>query len=199
MPEEVNAYDFSSEAKGKAIPYGIYDLDKNEGFVNIGTTRDTAAFAVASRRIWWQEIGLRRYRNAQVLMITADCGGSNSNRTRLWKWELQQLANEIQKPIQVCHFPPGTSKWNKIEHRLFCYLSLNWRGRPLLTYETIVSLIGATTTKEGLRVSAQMDWETYEKGIKITDEQIKQVRLVGASFHPEWNYMILPAEKKQIL
>ena len=191
-PEQVNAYDFKSEADGKAIPYGIYDLDKNEGFVNIGTSSDTAAFAVASIRVWWYEIGAKRYQDAAELMMTADCGGSNSNRARLWKWELQQLANEIQKPIRVCHFPPGTSKWNKIEHRLFCHMSLNWRGRPLLTYETIVSLIGATTTKKGLRVYAQLDRRTYEKGIKITEAQMKHIHLEKDSFHPEWNYRILP-------
>jgi len=177
----------------------MYDLNKNEGFVTSGTTCETATFAVASLRLWWQAVGEKRYRDAQVLMITADCGGSNSNRTKLWKWELQQLANEIHKPIRVCHFPPGTSKWNKIEHRLFCHMSLNWRGKPLLTYESMLSLIGATRTKKGLRVSAQMDWATYQKGIKVTEEQLKQLRLVGDSFHPEWNYMILPAETKQDL
>ncbi len=198
-PEEVNAYDFLGEAKGKAIPYGIYDLNQNEGFVNIGTTCDTATFAVASLRLWWQTIGEKRYRDAQELMITVDCGGSNSNRARLWKWELQQLANEIHKPIRVCHFPPGTSKWNKIEHRLFCHISLNWRGKPLLSYESMISLIGATTTKKGLRVSAQMDWATYQKGIKVTEEQFKQIHLVADSFHPEWNYMLLPTETTQDL
>lgn len=191
-PEEVNAYDFKSMAEGKAIPYGVYDITKNKGFINVGISRDTAQFAVASIRKWWELIGKEQYALSEKIIVTADSGGSNSARARLWKWELQKLANEIQKPIQVLHFPPGTSKWNKIEHRLFSYISLNWRGRSLATYETIISLISNTITKKGLTVTAEMDWDTYEKGIKITDEEMDTINKVDDLFHPEWNYTIYP-------
>jgi transposase len=194
-PQEVNTYDFPSEAMGKAIPYGVYDLAENEAIVNVGTSSDTAMFAVASIRTWWHRLGKRRYKESDEIVITADCGGSNSNRARLWKWELQQLANELQKAIRVCHFPPGTSKWNKIEHRLFCYISINWRGKPLVNYETIIALIGSTTTNTGLKVFANLDVRNYQKGIKITDEQMKQISIEEDAFHPEWNYIIRPRRR----
>ncbi len=192
QPQEVNAYDFPSEALGKAIPYGVYDIGENEALVNVGTSADTAMFAVESIRLWWHRVGRERYSHSDELVITADGGGSNSNRARLWKWELQKFADEVQKRIRVCHFPAGTSKWNKIEHRLFCYIRMNWRGKPLLTYETIISLIGSTTTDKGLKVYATLDLKDYQKGIKISDEQMKQLSLAEEAFRPQWNYAILP-------
>ena len=191
-PVEVRCHDFKDKDLGHAIPYGVYDIQANEGMVSVGVTNDTSAFAVNSIRAWWQHLGRKRYPNAQTLTITADGGGSNSSRTRLWKTELQKLANEIGIPIRVCHFPPGTSKWNKIEHRMFSYVSLNWRGRPLESLQVIIDLIAATTTSTGLKVYARHDPGEYEKGIKVTDAELASVNIVRDEFHPDWNYTIHP-------
>jgi len=188
----VNDHDFPDESVPRAYPYGVYDLAHNKGWVNIGTDRDTAAFAVASIRGWWKAVGRRFYPAAKRLLITADAGGSNGSRLRLWKWELQQLADETEMPIEVCHFPAGTSKWNKIEHRLFAFISRNWRGKPLVSYETIVRLISDTTTKTGLSVVCRLDKRHYAAGRKITDRQMRAINLVKNSFHGEWNYTINP-------
>ena len=192
QPEQVNVHDFTNKQLGKAIPYGVYDLASNEGWVSVGIDHDTARFAAASIRRWWQEMGCGRFPRAGELMITADGGGSNSSRNRLWKVALQDLANELDLALRVCHFPPGTSKWNKIEHRLFCFITQNWRGRPLTSYQAIVNLIGSTTTKAGLTVRAALDTNHYETGIKISDEELARVRQVPAKFHGEWNYTIRP-------
>jgi len=191
-PDIVRVHDFKDKQLGKAIPYGIYDLAGNEGWVSVGVTHDTARFAVASIRRWWIEMGAARFPRARKLMITADGGGSNSSRNRLWKVALQELADELGIPLHVCHFPPGTSKWNKIEHRMFCFITKNWRGRPLTSLETIVELIGSTTTDTGLTVRAALDHAEYETGIKVTDEQLAQVNLKRSDFHGEWNYTIRP-------
>jgi hypothetical protein len=192
-PVEVRCHDFKDKDLGHAIPYGVLDLKANEGFVSVGVTNDTSAFAVNSIRAWWTDLGRQRYPNATVLTITADGGGSNSSRTRLWKTELQKLATELGIAIRVCHFPPGTSKWNKIEHRLFSYVSLNWRGRPLESLQVIIDLIAATTTSTGLKVYARLDPGEYEKGIKISDAELAAVNIVRDEFHPDWNYTIHPA------
>jgi hypothetical protein len=192
QPREVKVHDFPDKKLGKAIPYGVYDLASNEGWVSVGIDHDTAQFATASIRRWWQEMGCRRFPRAKRLMITADGGGSNSSRNRLWKVELQKLANDLGLVLQVCHFPPGTSKWNKIEHRLFCFITKNWRGQPLTSYQVIVNLIGNTTTKAGLTVRAALDSNQYETGIEVSDEQLARVRFVPAKFHGEWNYTIRP-------
>ncbi len=191
-PELVRTHDFKDPELGKAIPYGIYDLADDSGWVNVGIDHDTASFAVASIRSWWEHLGVKRYPNAAVLTITADCGGSNGNRTRLWKVELQSFADDTGLQIQVCHFPPGTSKWNKIEHRLFSLISRNWRAKPLVSLEVIVNLIGATKTSKGLEVYAQLDERAYPDKIKVTDAELAAVRLERSSFHPEWNYLIKP-------
>jgi transposase len=191
-PEEVRVHDFIDKKLGKAIPYGIYDLASNQGWVSVGITRDTAQFAVASIRCWWNEMGSARFPRARKLMITADGGGSNSSRNRLWKVSLQELADQIQLPLHVCHFPPGTSKWNKIEHRLFCFITKNWRGRPLECHQTIVNLISNTTTDAGLVVRAALDSNEYETGIKVSDEELSRVKLKRNDFHGEWNYTIKP-------
>jgi Rhodopirellula transposase DDE domain len=191
-PVEVRTHDFRDKDLGHAIPYGVLDLAANEGFVSVGVTNDTSAFAVSSIRAWWMHLGRQRYPNATTLLITADGGGSNSSRTRLWKTELQELADELQLVIRVCHFPPGTSKWNKIEHRLFSYVSLNWRGRPLENLQVIIDLIGSTTTSTGLKVYARLDPCEYEKGIKVTDAELASVNIVRDEFHPNWNYTIHP-------
>jgi len=191
-PEEVRVHDFKDQQLGKAIPYGIYDLASNEGWVSVGITHDTAQFAVASIRRWWMEMGAARFPRARKLMITADGGGSNSSRNRLWKVALQELADELGISLHVCHFPPGTSKWNKIEHRLFCFITKNWRGRPLTSLQTIVELIGHTTTDTGLTVRAALDDTEYETGTKISDEQLAQVNLKRSEFHGDWNYTIRP-------
>jgi hypothetical protein len=180
---------------GKAIPYGIYDLASNEGWVSVGITKDTAQFAVASIRRWWNEMGAARFPRARKLMITADGGGSNSSRNRLWKISLQELANEMQLPVHICHFPPGTSKWNKIEHRMFSFISKNWRGRPLICHETVIELISNTTTKTGLIVRAALDENEYQTGIKISDDEMANIKIKRASFHGEWNYTIKPNKK----
>ena len=196
-PERVRTHDFRDPdpALGKAAPYGVYDLTDDVGWVSVGIDNDTAQFAVASIRGWWQQLGSARYPHASSLTITADCGGSNGNRTRLWKTELQQLADQTGLAITVCHFPPGTSKWNKIEHRLFSFISINWRGKPLVSRQTIISLIAATTTRTGLTVHARLDEHTYPKRIKISDAQLAAVNLHGDPFHPEWNYTIKPRDQ----
>jgi hypothetical protein len=191
-PQEVKVYDFLDKALGKVIPYGVYDLTQNTGWVSVGITHDTAQFAVESIRHWWYEMGRPVYPAAQEILVTADCGGSNGYRVRLWKVELQHLANELQVILQVCHFPPGTSKWNKIEHKMFSYISQNWRGKPLLTRETVVNLIGNTTTKTGLEIQVRLDQRSYKKGIKVSDEEFNQVNIEKADFHGEWNYRIHP-------
>ena len=193
-PVEVRCHDFKDKDLGHAIPYGVLDLAANEGFVSVGVTNDTSAFAVSSIRAWWMHLGQKRYPNATTLLITADGGGSNSSRTRLWRTELQKLANELQIAIRVCHFPPGTSKWNKIEHRLFSYVSLNWRGRPLESLQVIIDLIGSTTTSTGLKVYARLDPREYEKGIKVTDAELAEVNIIRDEFHPDWNYTIHPTQ-----
>ena len=191
-PIETNVYDFPTDAQGKVTPYGVYDIANNEGWVSVGIDKDTSEFAVESIRNWWYKMGQPLYEAPSKLLITADGGGSNGSRTRLWKKELQNLANELNMEISVCHFPPGTSKWNKIEHRLFSYISLNWRGKPLTSYEVVVNLIGSTTTTKGLKVKSELDTNRYEKGIKVSDEDFKKLNIHRDSFHGEWNYTILP-------
>jgi len=187
-PQRVNVHDFVNKELGKAVPYGIYDVAANAGFVSVGITSDTAEFAVEAIRSWLGRMGRQRYPKAQELTITADCGGSNGARVRLWKVELQKLSDELH----VHHYPPGTSKWNKIEHRMFCHITQNWRGRPLTDRLAIVELIGATTTKTGLKVECLLDTRTYEKGIKISDAEMEMLNIAGDGFHPEWNYTIKP-------
>jgi hypothetical protein len=195
-PRKVQGHDFPSPVVPRAYPYGIYDIRRNTGFVNIGTDHDTGAFAVASIRGWWRHEGRRLYPAARTLLITADGGGSNGYRLRLWKLELQKFADESGLKISVCHFPPGTSKWNKVEHRLFSFISSNWRGEPLMDYETIVNLISRTSTVKGLRVSCRLDRRKYATGRKVTAEQMKQINLYPDKFHGEWNYVIKPRLKK---
>lgn len=189
---KVNVYDYLSIANGKAVPYGIYDLVHNRGFVNVGIDHDTAEFAVESIRRWWQNVGKDLYAGSHELLIIADGGGSNGTRNRLWKRQLQRLATEMGISITVCHFPPATSKWNKIEHRLFSYISINWRGKPLTSLETIIELISHTTTQEGLTVTAVKDTQSYPTGIKVSDEEMAALHLLRDSFHGEWNYTIQP-------
>jgi transposase len=191
-PIAVNAYDFLTDSDGVAIPYGIYDMSFNKGWVNVGITKDTAEFAVQSIRNWWYKMGIYYHSNASSLLVTADGGGSNSSKGRLWKFELQKFANETGMNIQVVHFPPGTSKWNKIEHRLFSYISKNWRGRPLVSYEVIINLIASTKTAKGLDVECEMDKNIYETGIRVTDRKMEDICMVRNQFHGEWNYEILP-------
>ena len=191
-PEQVKVHDFLDKELGKAIPYGVYDLASNEGWVSVGIDHDTALFATASIRRWWQEMGAKRFPRASKLMIMADGGGSNSSRNRLWKVALQSLANDVGLRLEVCHFPPGTSKWNKIEHRLFCFITNNWRGRPLTSYQVIVNLIANTTTKTGLTVRAALDKGHYETGIAVSDEELGRINMTPAKFHGEWNYAIRP-------
>jgi hypothetical protein len=192
-PEKVNVHDFMDKGKGKVNPYGVYDLKRNEGYVNVGTDHDTAAFAVESIRRWWNAYGSPSYPDAKALLITADGGGSNGSRVRLWKAELQKFVDEIGIPVQVCHFPPGTSKWNKIEHRLFSHITLNWRGIPLVSHEVILSLISRTKTKKGLKVRAELDKGNYQTGLKVSDAEFAKINLVRDAFHGEWNYRILPS------
>lgn len=193
-PKKVKVYDFPSDAEGKAIPYGVYDITHNKGWVSVGIDHDTAEFAVETIKKWWRQMGVQIYPNAKKLLITADGGGSNSSRSRLWKKELQELSNEIGVAIEVCHFPPATSKWNKIEHRLFSYIAQNWRGKPLVSYQVIVNLIGSTTTTKGLSVMCELDQGKYDIGIKVTDKEVKNINLKKNEFHGEWNYMISPNE-----
>jgi hypothetical protein len=197
QPEAVNVHDFPDKKLGKAIPYGVYDLANNEGWVSVGINHDTAQFAAASIGRWWREMGRRRFPDATRLMITADGGGSNSSRSRLWKVALQDLSDELKLELEVCHFPPGTSKWNKIEHRMFCFITKNWRGRPLTSYQTIVNLIGSTTSKKGLTVRAALDTREYPTGRKVSKKELAAVNCTPAEFHGEWNYTICP--RKQLL
>lgn len=194
-PREVDTHDFPDKHKGKAIPYGVYDIKQNEAWVSIGINCDTAEFAVEAIRHWWRELGRKRYRRPTRLLITADCGGSNGHRNRLWKIELQQLANKTGMTIEVCHYPPGTSKWNKIEHRLFCHITRNWRGVPLETLEIVVHLVGSTRTNEGLEVHCWIDEGEYKKGRKVTDRELATVSIKQNTFHGDWNYEILPNRK----
>ena len=191
-PEEVLVHDFLDKKLGKAIPYGVYDVTKNEGWVSVGIDHDTAVFATEAVHRWWKKMGRQRYRTAKRLLIMADGGGSNGHRSRLWKVSLQRLANQMQMPIQVCHFPPGTSKWNKIEHRMFCHITQNWRGRPLVSHEVIVNLIANTMTSQGLRIRAALDTGAYPVGVKVTNEELADVRLKLAAFHGDWNYTVSP-------
>jgi hypothetical protein len=195
QPVKVNGHDFPSPDVPRAYPYGIYDLARNSGFVNVGTDHDTGAFAVASIRGWWRSEGRALYSQARELLITADAGGSNGSRLRLWKLELQKFADATGLSIAVCHFPPGTSKWNKVEHRLFSFISSNWRGEPLRDYETIVNLISRTTTAKGLQVTCRLDRRKYPTGRKVTDEEIERVNLKPHKFHGEWNYSIHPSTR----
>ncbi|MBE0523941.1 MAG: ISAzo13 family transposase [Methanosarcinales archaeon] len=190
--KDVNVYDFPSLGKGKATPYGIYDINKNEGMVNVGMSYDTSEFAVESIRQWWILFGRINYQNAKKLMICADGGGSNGSRNKGWKFHLQELVNQIKIPITVCHYPPGTSKWDKIEHCMFSFITINWKGKPLVSYETIIKLISGTKTKKGLTVASQLDEKDYNKGVKISDEDMAKLRIECHSLHPKWNYSILP-------
>ncbi len=194
-PEKVRVHDFIIPELGRANPYGVYDIGKNLGWVNVGTDHDTSAFAVESIRRWWKSMGSILYPKAQRLLITADGGGSNGTRVRLWIVELQKLAEELGFPIGVCHLPPATSKWNKIEHRLFCFMTMNWRGRPLVSHEVIVQLIKSTTNAQGLKVDCQLDTNTYPSGQKVSDEELAQVNLQRDNFHGEWNYKISPRQQ----
>lgn len=194
QPIDVQTHDFPDKQKGKAIPYGVYDIGQNEAWVNVGITHDTAEFAVASIRTWWHRLGCRRYSKTKLkrIVITADSGGSNGPRNRLWKHELQQLADELRIELEVCHFPPGTSKWNKIEHRLFCHITRTWRGEPLETHQVVVQLIGSTRTTTGLEVHATLDEGDYHKGIKVSEAEYESVNIHPCKFHGDWNYIIKP-------
>jgi hypothetical protein len=192
-PVPVQGHDFPDPEVPKAVPYGVYDIAHDEGYVSVGFSGDTAQFSVNSIRAWWRHLGTKRFPDAKRLTITADCGGSNNPRVRLWKVELQRLADETGLQLEVCHFPPGTSKWNKVEHRLFSFISLNWRGRPLESYQVIIDLIGSTTTSTGLKVYARLDPTIYPTKVKVTKDQIAAVNITGHDWHPEWNYRITPA------
>jgi hypothetical protein len=196
-PVEVNVHDFMDKNLGKAIPYGIYDVTQNEGWVSVGIDHDTARFAAEAIHRWWKKMGSKRHRGARELLITADGGGSNGSRCRLWKVALQDLADQLEMPVHVCHFPPGTSKWNKIEHRMFCHITQNWRGRPLVSHDVIINLIANTATTQGLQIQAELDTASYPTGIKVTDEELAAVKLKASKFHGEWNYRILPSSKKK--
>jgi hypothetical protein len=191
-PEPVRTHDFRDPKLGVAIPYGVYDLERNEGWVSVGISHDTSEFAVASLRHWWRRMGRRVYPKARELLITADAGGSNGARRRLWKWRVQQLADELGLRISVCHFPPGTSKWNKIEHRMFCHITENWRGRPLVSRAVIVNLIGHAGTHEGLNIHAELDETNYPEGIKVSNAEFDSIRIIRDEFHGDWNYTIEP-------
>jgi len=192
VPVEVDTHDFPDKELGKAIPYGVYDIDLNEAWVSVGVSHDTAEFAVEAIRCWWKRLGKKRYKSPKRLLITADSGGSNGHRNRLWKYELQRLADKTGMTIEVCHYPPGTSKWNKIEHRLFCHITRNWRGVPLETHQVVVNLVSSTHTKEGLEVHCCLDDKYYPKGRKITDVEMAGLRIKRNAFHGDWNYEILP-------
>jgi DDE family transposase len=192
QPERVKVHDFPEEELGKVIPYGVYDLAANKGWVSVGIDHDTAEFAVATLRRWWEHMGHEVYPHATRLLITADGGGSNGSRCRLWKMEVQKLADELGLQISVCHFPPGTSKWNKIEHRMFCHITENWRGRPLVSREVVVNLIGHTTTKAGLEIRSAVDENRYPTGREVTDQQLEALSIKREKFHGEWNYTIKP-------
>jgi len=192
-PLEVDTHDFPDKELGKAIPYGVYDLESNEAWVSVGISRDTGEFAVEAIRRWWRRLGKKRYAKPKRLLITADSGGSNGHRNRLWKYELQRLANQTGMIIEVCHYPPGTSKWNKIEHRLFCHITRNWRGVPLESHQVVVSLVSSTRTAEGLEVHCRLDENNYPKGRKITDAEMSEIRIKRNAFHGDWNYEIKPS------
>ena len=196
-PIEVKTHDFMDQQTGKVIPYGVYDITENQAWVTVGIDHDTAEFAVTSIRHWWYRMGQALYPEAEELMITADCGGSNSYRTKLWKWQLQQLASELGLTLHICHFPPGTSKWNKVEHRLFSQITENWRGRPLVSREVVVNLIASTKTSTGLKVNAALDEGKYPTGIQVSQEQFNSILIEHDTFHGEWNYQILPSQQSQ--
>ena len=198
-PIKVNVHDFPDPDEGKVAPYGVYDIGKNKGWVGVGITSDTAEFAVNTIRDWWHKMGKKDYPNISKLMITADCGGSNGNRVRLWKWELQKLSNELNVDIHVCHFPPATSKWNKIEHKMFSYITQNWRGVPLISREAVVQLIGSTKTIKGLEIQAQIDYRDYQKGREVDDEDFDEIAITRDKFRGEWNYTISPVVQVGIL
>jgi hypothetical protein len=191
-PLEVDTHDFPDKKLGKAIPYGVYDIDSNEAWVSVGMSRDTGTFAVEAIRRWWHRMGKKRYAKPKRLLVTADCGGSNGHRNRLWKYELQRLANETGMIIEVCHYPPGTSKWNKIEHRLFCHITRNWRGVPLESHQVVVNLVSSTRTSEGLEVHCRLDENDYPPGRKITDPEMAEINIKRNAFHGDWNYEIKP-------
>lgn len=193
QPVEVNAYDFPSLGEGKAVPYGVYDVAGDEGWVSVGTNADTSELAVQAIRTWWERMGCARYPSAEELLITADCGGSNGYRVRLWKRELQHLSDETGLTITVLHYPPGTSKWNRIEHRMFNHITMNWRGRPLTSFETVVETIANTRTSTGLEIQAELDPQTYERGIKVSDDEMQALHITRHPFHGEWNYTIRPS------
>ena len=192
-PELVRGHDFVDPEQGRASPYGVYDLAKNEAWVSVGISHDTAEFAVNAIRTWWFEMGRQRYPDATSVLVTADGGGSNGYRLRLWKLELQALADELHIPIKVCHLPPGTSKWNKVEHRLFSFITQNWRGKPLVTHQVIVELIASTRTRTGLTVRCALDERSYAAGRRVSDDQLADVHLIPDTFHGEWNYSIMPS------
>jgi len=194
-PEKVRVHDFPDKDLGKAIPYGVYDVTANQGWVSVGTDHDTADFAVETIHGWWRHMGLKSYPGARELLIVADGGGSNGSRTRLWKVALQRLADQTRLEVSVCHYPPGTSKWNKIEHRMFCHITANWRGKPLVNHEVIVNLIGCTATKTGLRIQAELDPRSYPTGIQVSEQELEGLRLEKSDFHGDWNYRILPRSK----
>ena len=192
-PTRTKTHDFVDQDLGRAVPYGVYDVENNEGWVSVGDTGDTASFAVEAIRRWWYSMGQARFPDATKLLITADAGGSNGHRVKLWKVELAALAEETGLEITVCHYPPGTSKWNKIEHRMFSFISMNWRGRPLVSYRTIIELISATTTKSGLTIKAERDWNNYETGVQVTKAELAALPLLRHEFHGDWNYTLMPA------
>jgi hypothetical protein len=194
-PELVDVHDFPSDAVGKAIPYGVYDLAANDGFVSVGVDHDTPVFAVTSIEAWWKQVGVKRYPGARAIFITADAGGSNSYRSHVWKQQLQRVADKLDLAIHVSHFPPGTSKWNKVEHRLFSFISINWRGRPLRTYETIINLIGNTTNRGGLVVRARLDRRSYPTGKKVSAKELRELKIERDHFHGDWNYVIHPRKE----
>ena len=196
-PVKVLIHDFIDKDLGKAIPYGVYDLTENQGWVSVGIDHDTARFAAEAIRRWWRKMGVKHHGQARELLITADGGGSNGSRSRLWKVALQELANALGIPIQVSHFPPGASKWNKIEHRMFCHITQNWRGRPLISHEVVINLIAATTTQKGLTIQAELDQGRYPTGVKVSDDELAMVNLKPDEFHGDWNYRILPTRKKK--
>jgi len=194
-PEQVQVHDFLDKELGKAIPYGVFDLSQNEGWVSVGIDRDTARFAAQAIHRWWKKMGCKRYRNAEQLLITADGGGCNGSRSRLWKVALQDLAVRLGIPVRVCHFPPGTSKWNKIEHRMFCHITQNWRGRPLVSHELMIQLIASTTTKSGLKIRAELDPRSYPTGTQVSDAELAALNLKRSDFYGEWNYTLMPSLK----
>jgi hypothetical protein len=196
-PVEVLVHDFMDKELGKAIPYGVYDVTANQGWVSVGIDHDTARFAAQAIYRWWRKMGARRHRGARALLIMADGGGSNGSRCRLWKVAVQDLAGQLGMPIHVCHFPPGTSKWNKIEHRMFCHITQNWRGRPLVSHEVIINLIANTSTTHGLKIRAELDTAKYPTGIKVSDEELAALRLRPGRFHGDWNYCVLPTKTKK--